>query len=61
MSFSLAGCWKWEKGEIGRSAPSHYAMMGYLLDTRALLEETAPAIVEALKGEGIDVVLLVPV
>ena len=48
-------------GEIGRSAPSHYSFMGYLLDTRELIEVHLPAVIRRMKAEGVDVALLVPV
>jgi len=50
-----------KSGEIGQSAPSHYSIMGYLLDETELLQETAPAIVDRLLDEEVDIVLLVPV
>jgi len=48
-------------GEIGSAAPSHYSFMGYQLDTRELMENTAPAIVAQMKAEAVDFALLVPV
>lgn len=48
-------------GEIGRSAPSHYSFMGYILQPQVLLEESTPAIIDRLQTENVDVVLLVPV
>ena len=49
-----------EAGEIGRSAPRHYAMMGYILRPEQLLTETAPALIRNLKEDYADVVVLVP-
>lgn len=49
------------EGVIGEVAPSHYSMMGYILDETELLATTAPAIVERLRDEAVDVVVLVPV
>ncbi len=49
------------KAEIGRLAPTHYSIMGYILRPRVLLEETTPAIIAQLQQEGVDVVVLVPV
>ena len=46
--------------EIGRSAPSHYSFMGYILQPQTLLEETAPQIIRHLKDDGVDLVVLVP-
>lgn len=51
----LAAC-----GEIGRAAPTHYSIMGYLLDPREMLEKSVPAIVQQLKEERVDILLLVP-
>ena len=47
--------------EIGRSAPSHYSFMGYLLDTRELIEVHLPPVIRQMQAEGVDVALLVPV
>jgi D-proline reductase (dithiol) PrdB len=47
-------------GEIGRSAPRHYSMMGYILRPEQLLAETAPALIRNLKDDYADVVVLVP-
>jgi D-proline reductase (dithiol) PrdB len=49
-----------QAGEIGRSAPSHYSFMGYILEPRALLEESVPSIVEQLRAEEVDAIVLVP-
>ena len=46
---------------IGRSAPRHYSFMGYTLDPRVLLQASTPAIIQHLKEDQVDVVLLVPV
>lgn len=48
------------EGLIGRSAPTHYSVMGYILQPKEFLEVTAPAIINHLKAEGVDVVLLFP-
>ena len=50
-----------EAGAIGRSATSHYSYMGYILQPKELLEESTPAMIEHMKGEGVDIVILVPV
>lgn len=47
-------------GLVGESAPTHYSMMGYILDESAILAETVPAIVEQLRAEAVDVLALVP-
>jgi D-proline reductase (dithiol) PrdB len=48
-------------GEIGDVAPSHYSFMGYLLRPAEFLLTSVPAIIERLKAEAVDAVLLVPV
>jgi hypothetical protein len=48
-------------GEVGRSAPSHYSFMGFILKERELLEKTVPLIVERMKAEAVDAAALVPV
>ncbi len=47
-------------GEVGRSATSHYSIMGYILDPTVLLEESTPEMIERMRAEQVDVVLLVP-
>lgn len=47
-------------GEIGGSAPSHYSIMGYILDPGVLLSRSTPAMIERMQGEGVDAVLLAP-
>jgi D-proline reductase (dithiol) PrdB len=47
-------------GEIGRAAASHYSIMGYLLKPEAMLRESIPAIIQRLKDEQVDLVVLVP-
>jgi D-proline reductase (dithiol) PrdB len=49
------------EGFVGSSAPSHYSFMGYILKERELLETSTPAMIERMKGEEVDAVLLVPV
>jgi D-proline reductase (dithiol) PrdB len=48
-------------GFVGSSAPSHYSFMGYILKPKELLERSTPAMIERLKQEEVDAVLLVPV
>ena len=50
-----------EAGLIGEPAPSHYSFMGYLLRPEEFLRTSVPAIIERLKAEAVDAVLLVPV
>jgi D-proline reductase (dithiol) PrdB len=47
-------------GEIGNSAPSHYSMMGYILNPEALLEESAPAMIRQMQAENVNIVVLIP-
>ena len=47
-------------GEIGRSAPHHYSIMGYILEPQTLLEVTTPQIVQHLKDDQADIVVLIP-
>ena len=47
-------------GEIGRSAPSHFSIMGYLLDPTEMLERSIPEIIRRMRTEQVDVVLLAP-
>lgn len=49
-----------QAGEVGRSAPSHYSYMGYILRPRVLLEESTPAMIRQMKAEEVDLVVLVP-
>jgi D-proline reductase (dithiol) PrdB len=48
-------------GEIGRAAPRHYSIMGYLLQPEQMLRESIPAIIDSLRQDQVDVVLMVPV
>ena len=45
---------------VGRAAPTHYSVMGYILEPAELIEKTAPAIVERMRGERVDAAALVP-
>ena len=49
------------EGMVGRPAPTHYSIMGYLLETTELEQKTAPAIAASLLEEHVDAVVLVPV
>ena len=49
-----------QNGEIGSVAETHYSIMGYLLQPEEMLEKSVPAIIQGLKDEHIDVVILVP-
>jgi D-proline reductase (dithiol) PrdB len=45
---------------IGKMSPRHYSIMGYLLRPERLLQETIPALIQNLKEDMTDVVVLVP-
>lgn len=49
-----------EMKKVGCAALSHYSFMGYILDPGELLEKSIPAIIEHLRAEEVDVVVLVP-
>lgn len=48
-------------GEIGGCADSHYSIMGYILQTEELLQDSAPQIITHLQEDAVDIVILVPV
>ena len=48
------------EGIVGQSAPRHYSIMGYILEPTVLVEETAPAIAEQMRRDGVDAAALVP-
>jgi D-proline reductase (dithiol) PrdB len=50
-----------EMGEIGAAAPSNYSYMGYTLRPARLLRESVPAMVQQLREEHVDIVMLIPV
>jgi D-proline reductase (dithiol) PrdB len=45
---------------IAKAAARHYSIMGYILEPTTLVEETAPAIAERMRQDGVDAVALVP-
>ena len=47
-------------GEVGHSAEHHYSIMGYILQPEELLEKTVPQLINCLKDDGVNAVLLVP-
>lgn len=47
-------------GEIGRSAAHHYSFMGYILQPQVLLEESTPAMIQHMKQDGVNAVILIP-
>jgi len=46
--------------EIGRSAPTHYSFMGYILQPDVLIERSTPEMIDRMRGEQVDTVLLAP-
>jgi D-proline reductase (dithiol) PrdB len=48
------------EGVVGSPAPTHYSVMGYILEPRELVEQTAPAIAERMRAERVDAAALVP-
>jgi D-proline reductase (dithiol) PrdB len=49
-----------DRGVVGYPAPTHYSMMGFILDPTELIEKSAPAVAERLRAEHVDAVALVP-
>jgi len=49
------------QGVVGRAAPEHYSIMGYILEPAELVGTTAPAIAARMKAAQVDAALLVPV
>lgn len=49
-----------KEGVIGAAASSHYGIMGYIPNTKPLIEETIPLILKQLKEDRVDAVLLNP-
>jgi D-proline reductase (dithiol) PrdB len=49
-----------DEGVVGCPAPTHYSMMGFILDPTELIEKSAPAVAERLRAERVDAVALVP-
>ena len=47
-------------GKVGRSADHHYSYMGYILQPRTLLEEYVPAMIQQMKQDQVNIVILVP-
>jgi D-proline reductase (dithiol) PrdB len=48
------------EGVVGRSAETHYSIMGYQLRPEVLERETAPAIAREMRARGVDAAALVP-
>jgi D-proline reductase (dithiol) PrdB len=45
---------------VGRPAARHYSIMGYILDPTVLVQESAPAIAQLMREDGVDAAALVP-
>ena len=48
------------EGIVGQPAPTHFSIMGYVLDPTVLVEGTAPAIADRMRADNVDAVALVP-
>jgi D-proline reductase (dithiol) PrdB len=48
------------EGFVRQPAARHYSIMGYILDPTVLVEETAPAIADRMRADGVDAAALVP-
>jgi D-proline reductase (dithiol) PrdB len=49
-----------QEGIVRQPAARHYSIMGYILEPDALVGETAPAIAELMRADGVDAAALVP-
>ena len=49
-----------QQGVVGRPAARHYSIMGYILEPDVLVGDTAPAIAEHMRTDGVDAAALVP-
>lgn len=49
-----------EEKLIGGVARTHYGLMGYIPNTKPLIEETIPQMIKQLKADGTDAVILNP-
>jgi len=45
---------------VGRPAPTHYSIMGYILEPAELVEKTAPDIATRMRAEHVDAAALFP-
>jgi D-proline reductase (dithiol) PrdB len=48
------------EGFVGPPAPTHYSIMGYILQEEELVGKTAPALAGRMRDEGVDAAALVP-
>ena len=49
------------EGVIGRLTPRHYSFMGFQLDAKELLDRYLPEVIESLREDDADAVILTPV
>lgn len=49
-----------KEGFIGSVAKNHFGFMGYIPDTKPLMEESAPQVAQMLKEDNVDVAILSP-
>jgi len=47
-------------GIVGRAAPSHYSFMGYILKPQELLVKSVQAMIDQMRREDVNVVMLIP-
>ncbi len=50
-----------EEGRIGSAAPRHLSFQGYILEPEELLSESVPGMIEVLRADQTDVVVLAPI
>jgi len=48
------------EGLVGSPAPTHYSVMGFILEATDLAQKTAPAIAERMRADRVDAAALVP-
>ena len=48
------------EGLVGSPAPTHYSVMGFILEATDLVQKTAPAIAERMRADRVDAAALVP-
>jgi D-proline reductase (dithiol) PrdB len=48
------------EGVVGAPAPTHYSVMGFILEPTELVTKTAPAIADRMRADRVDAAALVP-
>ena len=48
------------EGVVGRPAPTHYSIMGFILEPTELVTRTVPAIAERMRADRVDAAALFP-